>query len=92
MTLDPTFVRAAECRRAVRDYLAARHQLAFEPATIRSAVNRAGGDWSDTEVNGALVLLAGLTPPQVKTVRDTLGATIYYQATADGVLARERGE
>ncbi|MCX6901728.1 MAG: hypothetical protein NT105_23865 [Verrucomicrobia bacterium] len=92
MTPDPIFVRAAECRRAVRDYLAKRLRLAFELSAVRSAVNRTGGDWSDEEVNSALVYLAGLTPPHVKTVRDKLGPTLYYQATTGGVQAMENGD
>ena len=82
--------RREEVRREVRRYLAERMALAFPISSIRRKLVIDGDDFSEAEIEQALVFLAGLDPAQVKTREDGLGASRYYQATSAGVLAHER--
>ena len=78
-----------DLRRACRAHLAVRPGVAQSAGTIHSAVRRETpctlGQASD-----ALKFLVALG--HLAETRDPLGATLYYQATAAGILAHERGE
>ena len=84
---DPT--RAEECRYETRHYLATRSTLALDAGSIQRGLARTF-DFSLAEVEAALVLLVGLNQVQVNPA--ALGSTKYYQITALGTLAEERGE
>jgi len=77
--------RREEVRREARAYLAERQGLAFAAASIARAIRA-----EPEETKQALTFLVGLG--QVAPTADALGATQYFQATAAGVLAHERGE
>ena len=83
--------RREECRRDVLRFLAERQAVAHHPKTIRRRLNDGHEhDYLDVEIEAALAFLTGATPPLAKGIADTLGATKYYQATSEGVLAHER--
>jgi hypothetical protein len=47
---------------------------------------------ADADIEAAMAFLVGITPrPLLQPVTDGFGATHYWKATADGVLAWERG-
>ena len=82
-----------ELRHAVREQLAAASTVALTAAMIQRRVERArmiDFPFTEQDVTEALVLLIGLG--QAKETPDPLGATKYYQVTAAGVLAQERGQ
>ena len=82
-------LRREECRRDVRDFLAARQaKKPLRSATIRRKLDE---DFSMEEIDSALAFLGGLNPPEVVAVLDPDGATKYFRITSDGVLASERG-
>lgn len=84
-------LRREECRREVRAYLAERIPLAFDPEAVRRSVNMATGlDFSDAEISAALDLLVSLG--QATAVVAAIGASSSFKATAQGVLAHERGQ
>ncbi len=80
--------RREECRKEVRGWLANRQRLAFTNETIRRRVNAEGNDFSQEQINDALVFLVGRK--HVAMTPDGDGATPHYQATSEGVLAAER--
>lgn len=80
--------RKEECRRRVREYLANRSVLAFRAETIRTALAREFNFGLD-EIKAALAFLASAKQAEIE--RDSLGATPFYTATAEGILAHERG-
>jgi len=82
--------RKEDCRHQSLEYLVARPSLAFSATTIRRGINRAGGDFTDTEVAEALEFLVGLGHATVNP--DGLGATRYYKAGSAGILFIERGQ
>lgn len=85
--------RREECRREVRRFLAERAAVAHHPATIRRGLNAGHqADWTEEEIELAAIFLSNLAPAQLRAVRDTVGATVYWQATSAGVLAHERGD
>ena len=81
--------RRESCRNAVLAFLAERQALAHHPQTIRRRLNEGHlNDFTIEEVTAALAFLEG--KQRVKTVLEEMGATAYYQATSEGVLAYER--
>lgn len=80
--------RNEEVRLAVREYLAARPSIAQSAKTIHSRLV-VENDFLETEIRDALELLRGLE--QVTVTHAPLGATKYFQITAAGTLAQERG-
>ncbi len=77
-------------RRAVRAHLAERPSVAQSAVTVHRHVGR---EFPVTlqETTAALDVL--VTFGHLKSTKDPLGGRlIYYQATADGILAHERGE
>lgn len=90
-----TQTQREDLRLAVREALVAAGPVAFPADVIARRVDRLQIlDFAATveDVEAALALLAGLNPPQVQVHPHALGATQYYQATAAGVLAQERGQ
>lgn len=84
--------RRESCRREVLRFLAERQAVAHHPKTIRRRLNDGHeNDFADAEVEAALAFLTATAPAAVVAVRDPLGATRCYQATAAGVLLHERG-
>ena len=82
-----------ELRYAVREQLVAASTVALSADMLHRRVIRArvidfGFETSD--VQEVLTFLASLG--QAKETPASLGATLYYQATAAGVLAHERGQ
>jgi hypothetical protein len=83
------FARKEECRHAVLAFLAERPAVSHSIGAIRRGVNREGGDFSEQECREAAEFLVGLGSASV--VPDPLGSTRYYQISAQGTLAHERG-
>lgn len=81
--------RAEECRYEVRHHLATRSTLAQDAATIHRALSRRH-DYTLAEVESALSFLVSLGHAVVRDA--ALGSTRYYQISAAGQLADERGE
>jgi len=84
-------------RKAVLSYLCMYHPSAFDAETVRRGVRaRRYVDWdpSDQEVESALMVLADLGLAErldgPGDGRVALGATVYWRATAKGVIERER--
>ena len=79
-----------ELRRSIRAHLAERPRIAQSAATTHRHVAREfKATLSDTE--DAIAVLVALK--QLSKDHDPLGgSTLYYQATADGILAHERGQ
>lgn len=80
--------RREECRRAVRAYLAERARLSMGIGAITRGLCREGG-FSEEEVADALAYL--VSRRHVTESPDPDGATPYFQISAEGVLAHERG-
>lgn len=83
-----------QIRHAVREVLVARHPIALSVPNIRRKIQQE--KWLDfqfeeEDVNAALMLLLGLTPPQIEIVPEELGVPREVRATSAGVLAHERG-
>lgn len=81
-----------ELRRAVLEVLATREGNALNLAGIRRRIEQGqmvDFKFIDEVLNAALVFLEGLK--LVSLQHDGLGATKYWQATSNGVLAHERG-
>ncbi|MGC3991619.1 MAG: hypothetical protein QM796_18410 [Chthoniobacteraceae bacterium] len=80
-------VRHELCRHEALRWLAERSPLAFSAATIRRRLN-VEFDFTSQEVEAALAFLVSFE--HVSARPDDLGSTLYFQATASGVLAHER--
>jgi hypothetical protein len=83
-----------ELRHLARKFLACRPRAAFTAAqAFEMLMFRPVLDFTFTaeDVEEAFQFLAGLNPAQAKPLTDTLGSSVAYQATAEGVLAFERG-
>jgi hypothetical protein len=78
-----------EIRHDCLAFLAARPTLSFPADAVERGLRREGSAASPQDVREALELLTGLD--LAAATRDPLGSTYYYQATAAGVLAHERG-
>lgn len=81
-----------ELRYAVREQLVAAQTVALTADMVARRVTRArivDFKFEVSDIEAALTLLVGLG--QAKESPASLGATKYYQATAEGVLAHERG-
>ena len=76
-------------RRAIRTYLAERPSLAFNENVIQRHVTREV-PCTSPEVLGACDFLLDLA--HIKEVKNTMGSLRYFQITAIGTLAHERGE
>jgi hypothetical protein len=82
-----------ELRYAVREQLVAAKTVALNADMLTRRVQRARAidhPFDRTDVADALALLVSLG--QASATPASLGATPYYQATAAGVLAHERGQ
>lgn len=82
-----------ELRYAVREQLVAASTVALNAEMLHRRVLRArviDFDFIQRDVQEALAFLTSLG--QAKDQPAALGATLYYQATAAGVLAQERGQ
>lgn len=80
-------------RRAAFEILATRPGVALPLIGVRRRIESGrmvDFPFSDPELRGALSLLSGLGHCEI--THDALGATEYFQATATGTLAFERGE
>lgn len=82
----------ADIRRAVRDYLAARPHNAQAADTILRGIVREGITASQNDVLDALAFWLTSSPSQLTSTVDPVGSKKYYQITAAGSLAFERGE
>lgn len=78
-----------ECRHDCLAFLAARPTLSFPVDAVTRGCRREGAAHTSQDVCEALELLTGLE--LATATRDPLGSTLYYQITAAGVLAHERG-
>jgi hypothetical protein len=77
-------------RRAVRGHLAERPAVAQSAETIHRHLRREHG-CTLPEIENALTVLIAFK--HLKTSQDAMGGrTLFYQATAEGILAHERGE
>lgn len=77
-------------RRAVRAHLAERPSVSQSAETVHRHVSREF-ECSIPDVENALSFLAALN--HLKSAHDPLGGkTLFYKATAEGILAHERGE
>lgn len=82
--------RREECRTAVLGYLAERPAVAHHANTIRRSLNaNYQGDWTEQEITDALAFQ--VSAEHVTEVPHPLGATKFYQITADGTIIHERG-
>ena len=80
-----------ECRKAVRAYLAERIGVALGVEAITRGLARQGG-FSAELVNDACHFLHGKNPPHVDCIDDPDGGGAHYwQITAEGVVAYEKG-
>ena len=89
-----TQTQREELRTAVREVLVAAGTVAFASDVIARRVARLqilDFEFAPFDIEAALVFLAGMEPAQAMVHPHALGATKYYQATAAGVLAHERG-
>ncbi len=82
--------RRDECRQVVLEFLASRQAVAHHPQTICRRLN-AGHlhDFTVEEIEAALAFR--VSAQHAVIVYPEGGSTQYYQATATGVLAHERG-
>ncbi|MBI5820580.1 MAG: hypothetical protein HZA88_16560 [Verrucomicrobia bacterium] len=97
---DPKALRAADTRRAIREYLAGRRLLAFNIKDLTLGLNRDkhltatfnpdGPEWTEREIETEAEFLVGVA--HIKVATDPLGSRKSYQITPAGVLAHERGE
>lgn len=80
-------------RRAFLAFIAERQPLTHDAATIARRIN-AQRDFDFTvsieQAEDAGQFLAGTIPPLATAKPTRFGATLYYQATSDGVVAHER--
>lgn len=82
-------------RKALLRYLVFFHPAAFEPDVLRRCIRERG--YIDflpdlPEVQSALEVLAGLSLAEQVSTRIALGASLYYRATAQGVIEQERAD
>lgn len=82
---------SAIIRETVRDYLADRPSTAHPVTAIHRVVAREA-QCSEQDILDALSFLLSLSPAQATTITEPLGSRKYYQITAAGTLARERGQ
>jgi hypothetical protein len=87
LTMDPQ--AKEEFRRAVRAYLAERPSLAFNENVIQRHVTREV-PCTAPEVLAACDFLKDLG--HIKEVPNSMGSLRYFQITAQGTLAHERGD
>lgn len=82
-----------ELRYALREQLVAASTVALDAEMLKRRIERTRSvDFKFTidDVEGAAAFLAGLG--HAKSEPAPLGATLFYQATAAGVLAHERNQ
>lgn len=78
-------------RKATLRFLSERFRLALDSAAIHRLMtdkHYVDGPFDEDDLAQALVILIG--EGYVDEVRETLGATICYQATGKGIIANER--
>lgn len=80
--------RAEDCRHDVLHHLATVSTTARDVPAIRRSINR-NSDYTEREVSAACYFLLGLG--YLTRRDDPLGSTVYYQISAAGQLADERG-
>lgn len=93
MASDLTQSQVEELRFAVREVLVAAKTVALAADMVHRRVQRwqlVDFEVSPAAVTDALAVIVGLG--HATMVPSPLGATPYYQATAAGVLAHERGQ
>lgn len=93
MSTPITPAQREELRAIVREQLVAAQSVALPAAAITRRVNHTrvlAFEASEEEVGAALRFLESLGQAQSRP--HTLGSTVYWQATAAGILAHERGE
>jgi len=78
-----------ELRELVRQHLAERPRIGLRASDVQMRIRRQI-ECTTPEVEDALALLVSLG--QAQAFNAQLGATKYYQITAAGILAYERGE
>jgi hypothetical protein len=84
--------RREDCRRHVLRFLAERPAGAHHAKTVRQKLNAGHeADYELEEIVSALAFLTSTEPARVKEIPAPMGSTKYFQATAAGVLAHERG-
>lgn len=82
-----------DLRHAVREQLVHASTVALNAAMLARRIRRTrllDFAFTDDEVAAAAAFLVSLG--QAREIPAALGATLYYQATAAGVLAHERGQ
>jgi hypothetical protein len=82
--------RKEVCREEVVRFLAERSRLKHAADAVRRGVNRGGFDFSEEEILAALQFTQGMN--LVAATPHQLGATAFFQITAAGTLAFERGD
>ncbi len=90
---DPTpSQEAQELRHAALEVLATRHPTALDLAAIARRIERdrlVDFTFNESQLDSALTFLMGRL--YISMTHDGMGATRYWTATSDGVLAYERG-
>lgn len=77
------------CREEVLRVLAEREAVKLSAPAVRRAVNRDGATFSQDAIDAALRFHVSLHRVTEEPHPD--GATLFYQVTAEGTLAHERG-
>lgn len=83
-------IKKEELRRGVRRVCAERPGLSLTVSAVRRALQHDIADITDAEVKSALIFMVDLK--HLKSVKEKLGSSIYYQISAEGTLAHERNE
>lgn len=85
----PSAARNEELRSDVLAFLAVRQATSHKADTIRRRLNQDGqASYEPYELDSALTFLESLG--YARFTRSPMGASIYWQATAEGTLAHER--
>lgn len=85
--MNPSQEAREDCRREVLNYLANRPAVALSRDSIRRGLKNEG-DFEDSEILHACSFLVSLD--FIKSEPASMGATLYYQITAEGTLHHER--
>ena len=80
--------RKEECREECLRFLVDRAVLKHASAAVQRGVKRAGFEFTESEIETALHLLCSLG--FVEKTPHVMGGTLFYQATAQGILELER--
>ena len=88
--MTPPADRAELLRHAALECLAARHPVALPLGGIRRRIATML-DWTPTDPDLVSALALLVDKGLAKSEPDTLGSSVWYSATADGLLRIERG-